>query len=71
MKNKDKIKERILTEEDYVFSSRMGHSLSKLMDKYPNGLSDDKIQKALLLEDGELQTIYERAVEKLKNLLKL
>jgi hypothetical protein len=55
MNNKEKLKERILTEPDFIYSPKYGNSLDAA--------------KVLLMEKEEVDRIYEEAIENLKKLL--
>lgn len=67
MKNKKKLKKRIMEEDDFIYCPRLGNSLSKLLDKYPEGVENDRIQKILLLSEKEVSEIYESAIKKLRD----
>lgn len=64
------IKKRIFEEVDFVYCPRLGNSLKKLIEKYPDGIDDDRIQKVLLLSSRELEEIYQSAIEKLRKAFK-
>jgi len=67
--NKDRkaIRDRIEAEEDFIYCPRLGNSVSRLLDKNPEGISDDRIIKVLLLDgEKELTELYESAINKLK-----
>lgn len=66
MKDKEIIKKRIIEEEDFIYCPRLGNSLSKLIEKYPDGIEDERIEKVLLISPQELKEIYESAIKKLK-----
>lgn len=64
------IKKKIMEDEDFVYCPRLGNSLSKLIEKYPDGVDDERIQKILLLSEKEVNEIYESAIKKLRDALK-
>lgn len=70
MKDKKMIKKKIMEDEDFVYCPRLGNSLSKLIEKYPDGVDDERIQKILLLSEKEVNEIYESAIKKLRDALK-
>lgn len=60
---------RIHEEEDFVNLKRFEYSLAKVQERYPNGAPDKTIANALLLNEEDVQIIYEGIVNKLKVLL--
>lgn len=70
MKDKKMLKKKIMESEDFIYCPRLGNSLAKLIDRYPDGIEDDRIQKVLLISAKELNEIYKSAIEKLRNALK-
>lgn len=67
MKDKKMLKKRITEDEDFVYCPRLGNSLSKLIEKHPDGIDDERIQKVLLISSKELEEIYESALQKLRS----
>lgn len=63
---KEEVKAKILEEEDFVYSPRHANSILKLIDMNPDGISEDKICKALLISKKDLKKIYESAINKLR-----
>lgn len=70
-KSKAKIKQRIEEEEDFVYMPRLGNSLEKFTEMYPDGVSDEKIAKLLLMEKEEVEAVFESAINKIRKNLKL
>jgi hypothetical protein len=70
MKDKKMIKKKIVEDEDFIYCPRLGNSLSKLIEKHPDGVDDERIQKLLLMSAKELEAIYQSALQKLRNALK-
>jgi len=70
MKDKKAVKTRIMTEEDFIYCPRLGNSLERLLEKNPDGVDDDRIEKVLLIPKKEINKHYEQIILKLKNLLK-
>lgn len=62
----DKIKKKINTEEDFIHCPRMGNSLEKYMSRYPEGVDNEKIAKVLLMEEEEVEEVFQSAVRKLR-----
>lgn len=69
MKDKVALKNKIEQEEDFIYCPRLGNSLKKLIERYPDGIDDERIQKVLLISAEELSEIYTSAIEKLRNSL--
>lgn len=68
---KDDIKGLILQDEDFIYCPRLGNSLKKLIEKNPDGIDDERIAKVLLMTEEEVQVTFNKAIEKIKNVLKL
>jgi hypothetical protein len=66
MKDKKMLKKKIMEDEDFIYCPRLGNSLSKLIEKHPEGIDDDRIQKVLLITPKELEAIYQAAIQKLR-----
>lgn len=60
------LKKKIMEDGDFIYCPRLGNSLSKLIERYPDGVDDDRIQKILLLSEKEVNEIYESAIRKLR-----
>jgi hypothetical protein len=69
MNNKEKLKERILTEPDFIYSPKYGNSLEKFMHRHDEGVESSHAAKVLLMEKEEVDRIYEEAIENLKKIL--
>jgi len=68
-KDKKLVKKRIMEEKDYIYCPRLGNSVEKLVEKNPDGINDDRIQKVLLLTRQELNKWYSSAIQKLREKL--
>ena len=64
------IKKKIVEDGDFIYCPRLGNSLDKLIERHPEGIDDERIQKVLLLSEDELKEIYESALNKLRKALK-
>lgn len=67
MKNKKNSK--IYTEKDYIESPKHDHSLKKLLQENPDGVSDKVIAKVLKISLTEMEEYYRSAIIKLRNAL--
>lgn len=64
------IKKKIMEDDDFIYCPRLGNSLNKLIEKHPDGIDDERIQKVLLMTAKELESIYNSAIQKLRDALK-
>lgn len=71
MKDKKMLKKKIAEDMDFIYCPRLGNSLKQLIDRYPEGIDDERIQKVLLLSPKELGEIYKSAIKKLKDSFKI
>ena len=65
-KSKKTTKERILEETDFCYCPRLSNSISNLIEKNPDGVSNERIAKVLLLTEGDVEEIFESALVKLR-----
>lgn len=59
---KDNILKRILEEEDFVHAPKFGNSLNKFLAKNEKVVNNREIAKLLLLDEGEVERLYEESV---------
>lgn len=62
-------KKRVLTDPNFVALQSCDFSLEKLVEKYPEGAPDKVIAAALMIEEREVEELYQAAVEKLQQLM--
>jgi hypothetical protein len=67
--NKEKLKEKILTDPDFIYSPKYNNSLDKFMHRHDEGVESSHAAKVLLMEEQEVDDIYEEAVNNLKKLM--
>jgi len=60
------MKKRIMELEDFIYCPRLNNSLSKYIEKNPNGVEISKIAKALLMTEDEVEETYQSAIKKIK-----
>lgn len=60
------LKKKIVEDEDFIYCPRLGNSLNRLIQKHPEGIDDERIQKVLLITAKELEDIYGSAIKKLR-----
>jgi hypothetical protein len=66
MQKIDEIKKRIMNDEDFINSPNHKNSLKCFIAKNPEGVSNDRIAKVLMISEEEVEEIYLSAIEKLK-----
>lgn len=64
--SKEDVKKRILEESDFVKAYKYGNSLNKFLSRNTKELDDTTIARLLMIEKGEVEEIYQKAVELLK-----
>lgn len=72
-KKEDKKNSKYLihNDEDYIYCPRLGNSLSKLINLNPDGVDNERIARVLMMEEEEVEDIFESALEKLRKIMKL
>jgi hypothetical protein len=63
----DEKKHKILNDEDFIDYPKFKNSLSKLVEKYPDGVDTETIAKVLNMTEEEVEETYQNAILKLKN----
>ena len=66
-----KIKQQINTNKDFIYCPRLGNSINKLLEIYPNGVDNERIAKLLLMTEDEVEETFQSALEKIRKGLKL
>lgn len=68
--NTTEAKQRVATDPDYVYLKRFGYSLEKLMERYPDGVQQNRIiANALMIPEHEVEELYQSAVQKLRMII--
>jgi hypothetical protein len=71
MQKQEDLKKRLETEEDFINSPSHRNSLKFFISKNPEGVSNDKIAKLLMISEEEVEKLYQSAILKLReNLVK-
>lgn len=65
-KDKKELQKKIANKEDFVYSPKHSNSLKKILDRHPEGISDEKIQKVLLLSKEEFAEVYANILSKIR-----
>lgn len=61
----------IETDPDFVHMKRFEYSLSKLMDRYPEGAPTKIIAQALMMTEDEVEELYQAVIVKMREALKV
>ena len=69
--NKDEVKQKISSDEDFINSKKYDYSISKFIEANPKGVSDNIIASFLCITKEEVQSIYDGVVKKIRHLLKV
>lgn len=66
MSDKNKLKKKIENDPDFIYCPRLGNSLKIFLEKYPEGVDDSKIAKILLVEEEDVEAIFQSAIVKIR-----
>lgn len=64
--DKSDIHKKILEDEDYIRCPKCSNSLTKFIAKNPNGVENSVIGRLLVIPEENVEEIYKKAVEILK-----
>ncbi len=67
--NMAEAKEKLDTDDDFVYLKRFEYSLAKLLERYPEGCPDKVIAKALMIPEEEVEQLYQKIAKKLYKLI--
>lgn len=67
----EEIARRLHQEPDFVNLKRLGYSLTKLLERYPDGVPDKIIATALNLTEEDVEMIYQDIIERVRRSLKI
>lgn len=59
-------RDRILNDEDFIYSKRFEYSLAKVEERYPDGVPHRLIAAMLLITEEDVQAHYDRIVRLLR-----
>lgn len=62
----EEAQELIRTNEDFVYLKRLGYSLARVMERFPEGAPDRTIAQALMMTPEDVERIYADVVERLR-----
>ncbi len=66
MKPEENVKDMIENDPNYVASKRFDYSLTKLLERYPDGCPDRVIASALMMTEEEVESRYQMIVRRLR-----
>lgn len=66
MSDKNKLKKKIESDPDFIYCPRLGNSLRIFLEKYPEGVEDSKIAKILLVDEEDVEAIFQSAIVKIR-----
>jgi len=69
MSKNNNLKEKIVTDEDFINYPKFSNSLKELMQRYPDGVEDEVIAKALMIPKEEVQKIFQSFIQKTRSKL--
>lgn len=61
----------IENDPDFIFSKKFDFSLDKMLERYPDGISNKMIARSLLLTEQDVSEILESIIQKFRNQLKI
>ena len=67
----EEIRARLQSEEDFIPLKRFSFSLKALLDRYPDGVPDRIIAQSLLVDEDQVEVLYQEVVEKLRVIMKV
>ncbi len=59
----------IYTDKDFIPMRRSGYSVTTLVERYPEGVPDHIVAKALMMNEDDIEPEYQRIVAKLRVLM--
>ena len=68
-KAKKTVKEKIQSDEDFIYCPRLGNSLTNLINKNPEGVDNERISKVLLISEEEVESTFTSAIQKLRKMM--
>lgn len=56
----------INTDPDFVYIKRLGYSLARVMERFPDGAPDRTIATALMMTPEDVERIYQDIIKRLR-----
>jgi len=67
----DEALQRIEHDPDFIYAKRFDYSLSKLLERYPDGAPPRVIAQALLTTEEDVESQYQKIIHKLRRRMKV
>jgi len=67
----EEARRRIEHDDDFVFVKRFDYSLTKLLERYPDGAPNRVIAQALLTTEEDVEAQYDRITRKTRRKMKV
>lgn len=67
--NEEEARKMLETDPDWISSKRFDYSLAKLIERYPNGCPDRIIAAVLMIQEEEVEVLYQNVVLKLRRFM--
>lgn len=64
-------KQKVASDEDFVFLKRFDYSLKELVAKHPGGVPDRVIAAALMVTEEDVRDLYDEVILKLRRAMKV
>lgn len=64
-------KELVEIDDDFINNKRYDYSLKKLLEKHQDGVSNKVIAQSLMIEEQEVEALYENIIVKLRSIMKI
>lgn len=65
----EELKKKISEDADFIRAPKFNNSIATLLRRHPDGIEDKAIARYLMLEEEEIELIYQEAVEKIRKQL--
>ena len=67
----EEIRHRLSTDEDWIPLRRFNYSMKCLLDRYPEGVPDRIIAQVLLVDEEQVEVLYQEVVARLRTDMKV
>lgn len=71
MMTSEEIRKRVLEDPDFIYLPRFDNSLSKLVERHPDGVPNRVIAQALMMTEDEVSALYDQVVVKLQQIMRV
>lgn len=67
----EEIRQQLMVDVDFIPLKRFQYSVKKLLDRYPDGVPDRIIAQAMLIDEEQVEVLYQEVVAKLRGIMKV